>query len=258
MHRLQYFPLVSALVGLLLFAACSKDDDSDPEPATPVNPSLPAAIAGSTANLEFTTANPGAPYSLGDQVLFTFSTSGAMAIDIDPSANNGNEVSVATLTLVGSEYQWEDTGNGYRYTLSLNPDESINEVNVSDLSNAFLGQFTPVGAGAANLTLVKNLAGTYTVTAVNVGAHTRMTVTIDADGNIDFDTGLQLVTEDYELISDRLDVLNAIFIDMAPYPSEPYPRIELYVDPGTQALHEVHYAPQYPNGGGGGVEIMVN
>lgn len=238
------------LVGLVVSALSCDKDDEDPVTNPPTNnPSLPATISGTVANMEFTTANVGAPYTLNQKVNFTFSSSGMLFIDVDPAAANGDEVNIASFTLVGQEYVWEDTQAGFKYALSLTSNSEINEINVSNLSGSFLGQFTPIATGGnTELDLIKAMAGNYAVTNVSKGAHTRMSVTIAANGDIDFDTGLQFVTADYELISDRLDVLDGVWIDMTPYPTEPYPRLQIFVDPTdrTKAVNML-YSPSYPN-----------
>lgn len=245
---------------LALVTACDKDDDpasEDPTP-TPSTPEVPAAIAGESENMEFVFANPGAPYQVGDQVLFTFATDGGLGIDTDPDANNGDELTLPPFTTVGTELVWEDSGNGYKYMLSFASDSSIREVNVLSLSNEYLGQFVPTSSIADGaLAIIQAMNGTYPVTSVTKGTHSRMTVTIDASGSIDFDTGISFDTANYELVTDRLDVLNGIWVDMTPYPNEPYPRIELFVIPGTQQLTSIRYSPQYPNVGGV-VEININ
>lgn len=149
-----------------------------------------------------------------------------------------------------NEFVWEDNNGGYKYALSLSSTDSLNEVNVFDLQDNFLNQWTPIPDGPAGLNLIKALAGTYTVQTVNGGSHTRGTFLINSDGSIDFDDGLSFAISDYALVSDRLSVLDAIFIDMKPWPNEPYPRMELFVDPADASkLLRAIYRPNYPNSG---------
>lgn len=238
------------LAFLFFLGSCSSDDDSMDEPGL----TLPTAVSGSQHNLECSFANTGAPYPVGHQANFSFGSDGSLSIDFDPNNSNGNEVNVSSGSQVNNEFVWEDASGGYKYALSLTADDSLNEVNVFDLQDNFLNQWGPIPDGPANLQLIKNLAGTYTVQSVNGGTHSRGTFTIAADGSIDFDDGISFAPSDFALVSDRLSVLDAIFIDMNPWPDEPYPRVELFVDPNDQSqLVQVIYRANYP--GAGSVEI---
>ncbi len=232
--------------------ACSSDDDSDDmqEPGI----TLPSGISGTSYNLECSFANTGAPYQVGHEATFNFGSDGSLAIDFDPTAGNGSEVNVSNGSQVNTEFVWEDSNGGYKYALSLKADDSLNEVNVFDLQGNFLNQWTPKPDAAANLNLIVALEGSYTVQSVNGGTHSSGAFTINADGSIDFDTGISFSVSDYALISDRLDVLDAIFIDMQPWPDEPYPRLELFVDPNDQSkLIQAIYRENYP--GSGSIEL---
>tara|TARA_B100001115_G_scaffold137889_1_gene105355 strand:- start:5308 stop:6060 length:753 start_codon:yes stop_codon:yes gene_type:complete len=244
---MRYFKYFLFSFGLLAMTACSDDsDDNNQEPGT----TLPGPISGTSVNLQCSFASNGAPHQEGEEALFSFGSTGSLAIDFNPAANDGNEVSVSSSTLVGNEYIWEDASGGYKYALSLSTDDSLNEVNVFDLQDNFLNQWTPIPDGPANLNLIKALAGTYTVSSVNGGTHTRGTFSISADGSIDFDDGIAFSPSDYALVTDRLSVLDAIFVDMQPWPDEPYPRIKLFVDPNDQSqLVQVVYRANYPNTG---------
>lgn len=230
------------LAGLMIIS-CGKDDDQ-PNPTTPPQ-SLPSAIAGTSLNMEFTAPQTGAPYTLGQIVQFTFSSSGSLGIDVDPTAGNGDEITISSFTESSGEYIWEDAAAGVSYHLSLKSDNSVNEINVFDAGGTnFLGQFIPESGGG---NLVVNYEGSYTVTSVDKGTHTRMTVSIDASGNIDFDTGIMLNAADFALVSDRLDCCDGIWIDMNPYPTEPYERVNLHMDPNSGDLIRIEYYPQYPS-----------
>ncbi len=225
--------------------ACEKDEETNDD-----GPSiaLPAAISGSSYNLVCSFAASNAPSQLNDQAQFSFGSDGSMSIDFDPAANNGAEVNLSNGTMVGTEFVWEDSDAGYKYALSLTANDSLNEVNVFDLQDNFLNQWTPVPSGPSNLALISALAGTYNVQSVDQGTHSRMSLIIGSDGAIDFDSGISFTSGDYQLISDRIDVLDAIFIDIDPYPSEPYPRLELYVNPNDATqLESVIYRPNYPS-----------
>lgn len=227
--------------------ACEKEEETNDDGASIT---LPAAISGSSYNLVCSFAANDAPALLNDQALFSFGSDGSLSIDFDPAANNGAEVSLSNGTMVNSEFVWEDSDAGYKYALSLTANDSLNEVDVFDLQDNFLNQWTPIPDGPSNLALVTALAGTYNVQSVNQGTHSRMTLIIGSDGAIDFDSGISFTTEDYQLITDRIDVLDAIFIDITPYPNDPYPRLELFVDPNDASqLQSVIYRPNYPNSG---------
>lgn len=243
--RNLYLPIV--LFSFLALGACSSDDEEDmPEPGL----SLPASISGMTFDLECSFANPNAPYALGHEADFTFGTDGSLSIDFDPSAANGPDLNVSNGQQIDNEFVWEDSQGGYKYALSLRADDSLNEVNVFDLQDNFLNQWTPKISGTANLSLLRDLAGSYTVQSVNGGSHSRGTFIINADGSIDFDSGISFSISDYASISDRLEVLDAIFVDMLPWPDEPYPRLELMVDPNDPSvLVQVIYRDTYPNVG---------
>lgn len=240
------------LLAACLITSCSSDDDDTTlnEPGI----TLPGPISGTTFNLECSFANTGAPAQVGDQAEFSFGSDGSLGIDFDPSANNGAEVSVSSGTQVNNEFVWEDSNGGYKYALSLTSSDSLNEVNVFDLQDNFLNQWTPIPDGPTGLNLIKALAGSYTVQSVNGGTHTRGTFIINSDGSIDFDDGISFSTSDYALVTDRLSVLDAIFIDMNPWPNEPYQRLELFVDPAdASVLVQAIYRPNYP--GSGSVEL---
>lgn len=239
---------------LLLCLSCSKEETSD-EPAA-LN--LPSGVSGLDYNLQCSFAAAAAPSQVGDQATFSFGSDGSFAIDFNPAANDGAEVSIPTGTQLGNEYIWEDASAGYKYALSLTADDSLNEVNVFDLQDNFLNQWNPIPDGPANLNLIIGFAGTYTVTSVDQGTHSRMTFSIAMDGSIDFDSGLSFSPSDYNLITDRIDVLDGVWIDMKPWPDEPYPRMELFVDPNEASkLVKVIYRPNYPSSSGGAVEINL-
>ncbi len=130
------------LIFLLALAMISCDDDED-SPTASNNPDLPASVAGTIVEMEFSFANAGAPWALGTLMHFTFSSSGMLFIDENPAANDGDEIQIDSVELQGSEFIWEDAASGYSYALSMNG-AAINEVNLMQGSN-FLGQFTPTG-----------------------------------------------------------------------------------------------------------------
>ena len=228
--------LTAFLCSLLILWSCSEDDSADPIQQA----DLPDELTGVVVELQFSTADSG-PYQMGDLVEFAFSSSGALFIT---DASN-NVLELSSFVQEGSEYVWDDTENAKRYAVSLTSEGEINEINYLESTNSFLGQFVPV-AGNDELSLIIALAGDYTISSVDEGSHNRMTIAIDAQGTIDFDTDLSFSADDYELITDRRDCCDGIWVDMSPYPSEPYGRLELYVDT-SGGLSEIYYYPEYPN-----------
>gem|GEM_PF-2868455 len=167
-----------------LLWGCSSSS-STPAPAGSTG-TLPSSVAGQVVSMRFGAAQAGAPYSNDDLVEFTFSSSGLLMLDSVTFASSFTTDSSGGSTL----YIW-DNGT-VRLELSLIND-AIHEVNVFDSASAatFLRQFTPsIGALQPILDAVGLLVGTYNVTQTNVGSHVRGTVIIDAQGNINFDDGL--------------------------------------------------------------------
>jgi hypothetical protein len=156
--------------------------------------------------MEFTTANSGAPYAEGDQVLFTWSGSGLLFLDTNPEAEDGSEITLEQAGVTGSEYIWRDTDSGLDYAVSLTSANELNEINVLSGSE-FLGQFTLAQGGGSiqNLNLITERAGTYDVVNTTAGTHDRGTVSIGSDGAIDFDTNISFAAGDIQVIYDRIE-----------------------------------------------------
>ncbi|NOX08888.1 MAG: hypothetical protein GXP22_05270 [Gammaproteobacteria bacterium] len=103
--------------------------------------SLPSSVSGQIVTMEYASAAPGSPYNNGDQILFTFSSSGALMLT-DQSIVVANSFTVDSF----GQYIWTDSTSGYEYQLSV-INSGINEVNVMN-GSTFLGQFTPVSSGS--------------------------------------------------------------------------------------------------------------
>ncbi len=87
-------------------------------------------------------AAAGSPYNNGDQVLFTFSSSGSLML-----TNQYTVVSNSFTPRGTTEYVWVDAARNIEFALSV-LNGLIHEVNVFGMGGApFLGQFTPVAAG---------------------------------------------------------------------------------------------------------------
>ena len=232
MKQILYATLV-----LLLITACGDDDDDDNNDIGSgdntdmgLSLELPESIVDTSFVLAFTTANEGAPYELDQEVKFSFQENGDMEVDIDPDMDNGNELTLSNPQEVGSEIVWMDQENGFDYSLSLTVDGSINEINVSSNSSAaFLGQFTVVDSDDIALTL-SGFVGTYSVTSVDLGEHSRNTVIVDDQGNIDFDDDKQAIAADIVESNDvvLIDGAREIILRYPPYPTEPY--VEIIID----------------------------
>jgi hypothetical protein len=241
MKKLNIFLLLISL----FFFSCGEDDGGSLSSGE-----VPAVLLGNMYNLEFATANYG-PYKMGDIVEFTFSSSGSLFI----KDANSSTLQLDEFGIEGSEVIWEDNDHSKRYALSLKNDNSeINEINLLEQSdNSFLGQFVPAGEGADPLDIIKGLAtkgkngtGHYDVVSVSTGTHERMTILIDPDGNMNFDETISFEVTNYAQLTDETECCDGIYIDMAPYPTESYPRLEVYLDDDGN-LSEMHYSPEYPN-----------
>ncbi len=188
---------------------------------------LPAAVSSQVVNMRFGSAQAGAPNNNDDVVEFTFSSSGLLMLD--------NVTFASTFTVDSSGpspvYNW-DNGT-FRYELSILND-AIHEVNVFDSANAatFLGQFTPVVA--VDVTLIADRAGTYNVSATTTGTHSRGTVIINAQGDIDFDTGLNFPAASAQNFFDRSNLavpLKRLVVDFGAFNSlSPNATVTLYLN----------------------------
>lgn len=105
--------------------------------------SLPDGVSGQIVTMEYCCAGSGSPYNNGDQVLFTFSSSGSLML-----TDQYTVVADSFTVNASGEYVWSDTVNGYDYLLSV-IDGAIHEVNVMS-GSTFLGQFSPVSAGGGS------------------------------------------------------------------------------------------------------------
>lgn len=209
-----------------------------------------------------TTANQsGSPFTDGQMVMVVVTGDGTLQIDDGPILSNpfvrdtGNGFNA-------NEIIWLDAAADIEYALSNNSTGTFNEINVGDASApvgngvpAFLGQLieqSSGGGGPANIELVQALAGTYTVTEVVEGTHDRGTVTIAADGALDYDTNRAFAVDDYDAIFDRrfLDE-PAYFIETTSDGSGP--RFDLLLD-DSDNLIGVRY---YPMGRGNGLDGHV-
>jgi hypothetical protein len=155
---------------------------------------LPPGVASKVVTFTFCCATAGAPYTNGQQVLFTFSSSGALFL------TNAFTTVATTFTVTASnEYVWTDA-SGLKYSLSL-LNGAIREVNLNNAAGTFLGQFNNPVEGSANSS-TGNGTNTGSVTAVfgagpyklaysasdGIGIDSRglvnMTITTDTNGRM--------------------------------------------------------------------------
>ncbi len=155
---------------------------------------LPPGVASKVVTFTFCCATAGAPYTNGQQVLFTFSSSGALFL-----TDQFTRVAPTFTVTANNEYVWTDA-SGLKYSLSLR-NGAIHEVNLSNAAGTFLGQFNNPVEGSANSS-TGNGTNTGSVTAVfgagpyklaysasdGIGIDSRglvnMTVTVDTNGRM--------------------------------------------------------------------------
>lgn len=126
---------------------------------------LPSSVSGQVVTMQYGSAGAGSPYNNGDQVLFTFSSSGSLML------TNQYTVVADSFTVDSySQYIWT-AASGIKYVLSLSAG-AIHEVNVMSAGNSFLGQFAPVssgtgGGGAGGSTSLGVVANGFAVGSTN-------------------------------------------------------------------------------------------
>lgn len=115
-----------------------------------------------------------------------------------------------------------------------------------------------VGGGEASVgpCLVAAHAGTYAVTG---GAHSRGSITLGADGSVDYDAGLLFGIGDYEGVYDRLECCQRISVEMKQRPDndktlapDARHRVDIFTDstsPGG-AVVRFEYFPNWPSEAG--------
>ena len=123
---------------------------------------LPAGVAGKVVTMTFCCAASGAPYTNGQNLLFTFSSSGALFL-----TDQFTRVSETFVVTANNEYVWTDS-NGLKYALSLSNGQ-IHEVNINNTVGTFLGQFNTPVSGSGGTGNVGNGTNTGSVTA-NLGS----------------------------------------------------------------------------------------
>lgn len=140
--KINFIKIIFTVFIITLIASCGGDSDSSTDSDS--SSDLPDVVKSNKVVFKFDNITPGAsaPVNLNDEVAFTFSSSGMLSINTD---NTGaDEIQIDGFTKDGSEYVWTDEAGGFMYSLSLTSDGKINEINIMDSNNAFIGQFGTV------------------------------------------------------------------------------------------------------------------
>ena len=130
----------------------------------------------------------------------------------------------------------------------------------SGASTTASGTTTTADCGATTIEastgpcLIAQLAGTYDVTATS-GTHTRGTVTVEADGTVRYDDGLDFLAPDMEGVYDRLDCCERISVEMTQRADndtslapDARHRVDFFVDANSLPanLVSLEYYPNWP------------
>jgi hypothetical protein len=210
MKKVFYFFLAAALTFNI---ACSKDDDDNNN-----NPNLVCDGFFEANNMteEFT-----AELAFG---VFTGKFEAGSKYDVVISENGNveinseNEIYLFTAAMITecenaqeTNVYYTNAANGLRLILQK---ENLNYQLVISQEGE-VGQATLNKLGPVDLSLLADRAGTYTVTSMSdFATHTRMTVIINADGTVNFDTGVEYAQSDVEAIFDRLSCCDRIHVDL--------------------------------------------
>ncbi len=132
---------------MIAFASCNNNNDTDPNCSTSCSYTLtsnetagnvPAALEG-TFTLTYTEIVAGAPFANAVMGSFTL-TNNTLTVEIDGmdciTLNNPIQTSASEVTFV------DNCRDNLKFAISVTQSGTLNEVNVSSLSNQFFGQFT--------------------------------------------------------------------------------------------------------------------
>jgi hypothetical protein len=209
MRKLFFLPL--GLVAILV--SCGKDDQNDNG-----NPKGICAGFFDAHHMDATFLSGGvtgdfaADFSQGNPYRVLISKSGAIAIY---GANQTFEFSKEMITDCSETHEsnvfYENPTSGNK--VILQHEQGAYQVVLYNAS----GQVALNRRGPVDLTLLKQRAGVYSITGMSAQAsHNRMTVVINSDGTIDFDSALSYGDQDITAIFDRLDCCNRIHVDLTP------------------------------------------
>jgi len=200
---------------------------------------IPASVVGSYV-LEYSEIVSGSLIVDGSTTTIIVQADNALKVNADLTLYNPVFVGQNS-----SEAVWFDRENNLQYALSWLANGDFNEINVGNAipSNEngfqFYGQYTEFTppptivtppATISNLELVTALSGQYTVATTSAGSHTRNSVTILADGSIDFDTGVIFPLIDIQTIYDRTFILAEPRIQLSYGANDDEDVINLYLD----------------------------
>ncbi|KZN44188.1 hypothetical protein [Pseudoalteromonas luteoviolacea] len=222
----------------------SSDDDSSNDDM------LPDALSGKIFTLTFNLTESGSSYTDGQKVMFTFSGSGKLFINVAPDASNGDEITIDGFDKMGDEYNYSDEANGFKYSVAV-LDGKLHEVNLFAIGGGLLGQFVEQASGGEipNLELVSALGGTYTVTG---DGHSRGTVIIDKNGTVDFDSGVSFAPSDIVAIFDRRNITEEPRVQINYGSDDSGPSIRIFLNSDLQTIKMIVYSNQNE-----GVEVSV-
>ena len=214
--------------------------------------------------LKVTSSQAGSPYSDGETYLVIVGSDNSLTLGDGPALSNPFEREIGG-SFNAAEVIWLDEVNQLEYALSNNSTGSFNEINIGDAANpqaangipGFLGQMVidnGGGSGPDNIELVQDLAGTYTVSEVVGGSHSRGTVTIASDGALDYDTDLSFAVDEYASVSDRRFLEEpAYFIETTTDGSGP--RFDLLLDASDNLIGVQYYPVGFGSSGGSEVRF---
>ncbi|MCH2097373.1 MAG: hypothetical protein MK142_03190, partial [Pseudomonadales bacterium] len=109
----------------------------------------------------------------------------------------------------------------------------------------------PITEAGVDLDFVTNCAGTYTVTETTTGTHAGKSVTIGADGTINFDTGVAFTADRIVAIFDRISVDRRIQINYGA--DDDADVVQLFLNEALDAVVRIVYRNRT-----NGIEIDVN
>ncbi|MDX1496856.1 MAG: hypothetical protein R3352_04820 [Salinisphaeraceae bacterium] len=239
------------------------DDDSGTGGGELVCNATPATLntdlAGSY-DLKYEEAQAGGPFTNGQSVTAVVGEDGSLQINGKTLSNP--QYCVFDGAANTAEVIWADNDAQIEYALSDNNSGTFNEINVGDASQprdfgdtqlpAFLGQLKEdtggQGDGPANLALVTTYAGDYSVTEVKDGTHVRSSLSISAQGDIDYDADISFAQSDIDVIFDRLECCSRISVNMKERDGKT-PRIDLFEDDAGNLVEVVYYTDNFGSSG---------
>lgn len=205
---------VILIITLVLLASCNADDENNPDSSTDV---CDGFFKENNMETQFKT---GQMFGYFEEYFATstyydvkISENGDVSISSEANTFNFTEDMITDCEQHEHESNifYEDVATGY--TLILQLDGTTYQLVLS--KNEEPTQATLTLAGPPDLSLLADRAGTYVVTEMTeLAEHTRMSVTINDDGTIDFDENIEYGEGDIEAVYDRLDCCDRIHVDL--------------------------------------------